>query len=89
MICAPPGASPEVVALCEAETVGLPAAEAPAPTAPPPLDTRTATLNGFGVHGPWELFRVACLPDGVHPNLKGYRVMAPLAERAIREAMRR
>jgi lysophospholipase L1-like esterase len=27
--------------------------------------------------------------DGVHPNEAGYRVMAPLAERAIREAMRR
>ncbi|HEV8125482.1 MAG TPA: SGNH/GDSL hydrolase family protein [Gemmatimonadales bacterium] len=27
--------------------------------------------------------------DGVHPNEAGYRVMAPLAERAIAEAMRR
>jgi lysophospholipase L1-like esterase len=27
--------------------------------------------------------------DGVHPNEAGYRVMAPLAEAAIREAMRR
>jgi lysophospholipase L1-like esterase len=26
--------------------------------------------------------------DGVHPNLAGYRVMAPLTERAIEEAMR-
>jgi lysophospholipase L1-like esterase len=27
--------------------------------------------------------------DGVHPNLAGYRVMAPLAERAIGEAIGR
>jgi lysophospholipase L1-like esterase len=27
-------------------------------------------------------------PDGVHPNEAGYRVMAPLAERAIAEALR-
>jgi lysophospholipase L1-like esterase len=27
--------------------------------------------------------------DGVHPNEAGYRVMAPLAERAIQEALRR
>jgi lysophospholipase L1-like esterase len=27
--------------------------------------------------------------DGVHPNEAGYRIMAPLAERAIAEAMRR
>ncbi len=27
--------------------------------------------------------------DGVHPNLAGYRVMAPLAERAIARALRR
>jgi lysophospholipase L1-like esterase len=27
--------------------------------------------------------------DGVHPNETGYRIMAPLAERAIAEAMRR
>ena len=27
--------------------------------------------------------------DGVHPNEAGYRVMAPLAERAIAEALRR
>jgi lysophospholipase L1-like esterase len=26
--------------------------------------------------------------DGVHPNEAGYRVMAPLAERAIAEALR-
>jgi lysophospholipase L1-like esterase len=26
--------------------------------------------------------------DGVHPNEAGYRVMAPLAERAIDEALR-
>ena len=28
-------------------------------------------------------------PDGVHPNEAGYRLMAPLAERAIAEALRR
>lgn len=28
-------------------------------------------------------------PDGVHPNEAGYRVMAPLAERAIAQALRR
>jgi lysophospholipase L1-like esterase len=27
--------------------------------------------------------------DGVHPNEAGYRVMAPLAERAIAEAMQK
>jgi lysophospholipase L1-like esterase len=27
--------------------------------------------------------------DGVHPNEAGYRIMAPLAERAIDEALRR
>jgi lysophospholipase L1-like esterase len=27
--------------------------------------------------------------DGVHPNEAGYRLMAPLAERAIAEALRR
>ena len=27
--------------------------------------------------------------DGVHPNEAGYRVMAPLVERAIAEALRR
>jgi acyl-CoA thioesterase-1 len=27
-------------------------------------------------------------PDGVHPNEAGYRIMAPLAERAIAEALR-
>jgi lysophospholipase L1-like esterase len=27
--------------------------------------------------------------DGVHPNEAGYRVMAPLAERAIAEAARK
>jgi lysophospholipase L1-like esterase len=27
--------------------------------------------------------------DGVHPNEAGYRVMAPLAERGIAEALRR
>ncbi|WP_373057992.1 SGNH/GDSL hydrolase family protein [Gemmatimonas sp.] len=27
--------------------------------------------------------------DGVHPNLAGYRIMAPLAELAIREALRK
>jgi lysophospholipase L1-like esterase len=27
--------------------------------------------------------------DGVHPNLAGYRVMAPLAEKAIETALRR
>lgn len=26
--------------------------------------------------------------DGLHPNSKGYAIMAPLAERAIREALR-
>jgi len=28
-------------------------------------------------------------PDGVHPNEAGYRIMAPLAERAIAEALRK
>ena len=28
-------------------------------------------------------------PDGVHPNESGYRVMAPLVEKAIAEALRR
>jgi lysophospholipase L1-like esterase len=27
--------------------------------------------------------------DGVHPNEAGYRVMAPLAEKAIADALRR
>jgi len=27
--------------------------------------------------------------DGVHPNEAGYRIMAPLAEQAIAEALRR
>jgi lysophospholipase L1-like esterase len=27
--------------------------------------------------------------DGVHPNLEGYKVMAPLAEKAIAEALKR
>jgi lysophospholipase L1-like esterase len=27
--------------------------------------------------------------DGVHPNLEGYRVMAPLAEKAIAEALKK
>ena len=27
--------------------------------------------------------------DGVHPNKKGYEVMAPLAENAIKSALRR
>ena len=27
--------------------------------------------------------------DGVHPNEAGYRIMAPLAEKAIAEALRR
>jgi lysophospholipase L1-like esterase len=27
--------------------------------------------------------------DGVHPNLLGYRIMEPLAEKAIAEAMKR
>ncbi len=53
---------------------------------PPPLDTRTATLNGFGVHGPWELFRVACLPDGVHPNLTGIDFFAANEWREILNA---
>jgi lysophospholipase L1-like esterase len=25
--------------------------------------------------------------DGVHPNIAGYRIMAPLAERAIEQAL--
>ena len=32
--------------------------------------------------------RTELSPDGVHPNEAGYRVMAPLAERAIAEAVR-
>jgi lysophospholipase L1-like esterase len=27
--------------------------------------------------------------DGVHPNLEGYKIMAPLAEKAIAEALKR
>jgi lysophospholipase L1-like esterase len=27
--------------------------------------------------------------DGVHPNLAGYKVMEPLAEKAITEALKR
>jgi lysophospholipase L1-like esterase len=27
--------------------------------------------------------------DGVHPNFEGYKVMAPLAEKAIAEALKR
>ena len=27
--------------------------------------------------------------DGVHPNLAGYKIMEPLAEKAIAEAMKR
>jgi len=27
--------------------------------------------------------------DGVHPNLEGYKVMAPLAEKAIAEALKK
>jgi lysophospholipase L1-like esterase len=27
--------------------------------------------------------------DGVHPNLEGYRVMAPLAEKSIAEALKK
>jgi lysophospholipase L1-like esterase len=32
--------------------------------------------------------RDALASDGVHPTEAGYRVMAPLAERAISEALR-
>jgi lysophospholipase L1-like esterase len=27
--------------------------------------------------------------DGVHPNLEGYKIMAPLAEKAIAEALQK
>jgi len=27
--------------------------------------------------------------DGVHPNLEGYKIMEPLAEKAIAEAMKK
>ncbi len=31
---------------------------------------------------------VAISPDGVHPNLAGYKIMEPLAEKAIKEALK-
>jgi lysophospholipase L1-like esterase len=34
-------------------------------------------------------FRAELSEDGVHPNEAGYRVMAPLVERAIAEALGR
>ena len=33
--------------------------------------------------------RAELSPDGVHPNEAGYRIMAPLAERAIQRALRK
>lgn len=46
------------------------------------LDYHRAMVDGR------QGLRAALTYDGVHPNEAGYRVMAPLAERAINEAMR-
>lgn len=45
------------------------------------LDYFAATANGEG------LFLPALNDDGLHPNARGYAVMAPLAEQAIAEAL--
>jgi lysophospholipase L1-like esterase len=46
------------------------------------LDYFTATADGAGLLLP------ALNDDGLHPNARGYAVMAPLAEKAIAEALR-
>ena len=46
------------------------------------LDYFTATVDGAGLLLP------ALNDDGLHPNTRGYAVMAPLAEKAIAEALR-
>jgi lysophospholipase L1-like esterase len=46
------------------------------------LDYHTAMADARGG------LPAALSADGVHPNEAGYRVMAPLAERAIEEALR-
>jgi len=33
-------------------------------------------------------FIVSLSKDGVHPNLEGYKIMEPLAEKAIAEALK-
>ena len=47
------------------------------------LDYFSATVGAGG------LLRPELNDDGLHPNAKGYAVMAPLAEKAIAEALRR
>jgi lysophospholipase L1-like esterase len=47
------------------------------------LDYYAATADGRG------FLKDELSDDGLHPNAKGYEVMAPLAERAIAEALRK
>ncbi|HWL39715.1 MAG TPA: SGNH/GDSL hydrolase family protein [Gemmatimonadaceae bacterium] len=47
------------------------------------IDYHSAMADGRGG------MRIELGPDGVHPNEAGYRVMAPLAENAIREALKK
>ena len=46
------------------------------------LDYFSATADGAG------LLRTELTDDGLHPNARGYAVMAPLAEKAIADALR-
>jgi len=46
------------------------------------LDYFSATADGAG------LLRTELNDDGLHPNARGYAVMAPLAEKAIADALR-